>query len=427
MTFVGNEINEKEITKSNNNLSEEDEEILKKLNLSFNNDKNLKINESLSKENENKIMNSKESNSKIIEGDDNEKNNKYIKKYKSNDSRLYGITFQSSIESNTINVAVSSLNMNTNNNISILSFNQEDIIEEYDNENDNINNINNINSINNINNINSINSSIYLKSQVQCEFPVSSILFSPHEQNKNLLLSTSDILRLYSYDNDKLSLKVAFKKRRKDYCGPLTACDWSHANNSIIGVCSIDTTCAIYDLNKLEVKYMIIAHDKEVYDISLGQDEFTFMSTGADGSVRLFDSRSANTSSIIFETRDKSPMTRLKWNLVNPNFILTVIVDKNEIYILDQRKLTSPYAILKVHTNVVNNAIWAPQSNTYILSVSDDKTALLWDIYCDTDQPEEYIMRYETNNEIENVAWGDVTQDWVGIIDGNQAEILRIQ
>ena len=427
MTFVGNEINEKEITKSNNNLSEEDEEILKKLNLSFNNNKNLKINESLSKENENKIINSKESNSKIIEGDDNEKNNKYIKKYKSNDSRLYGITFQSSIESNTINVAVSSLNMNTNNNISILSFNQEDIIEEYDNENDNINNINNINSINNINNINSINSSIYLKSQVQCEFPVSSILFSPHEQNKNLLLSTSDILRLYSYDNDKLSLKVAFKKRRKDYCGPLTACDWSHANNSIIGVCSIDTTCAIYDLNKLEVKYMIIAHDKEVYDISLGQDEFTFMSTGADGSVRLFDSRSANTSSIIFETRDKSPMTRLKWNLVNPNFILTVIVDKNEIYILDQRKLTSPYAILKVHTNVVNNAIWAPQSNTYILSVSDDKTALLWDIYCDTDQPEEYIMRYETNNEIENVAWGDVTQDWVGIIDGNQAEILRIQ
>ena len=78
---------------------------------------------------------------------------------------------------------------------------------------------------------------------------------------------------------------------------------------------------------------MIIAHDKEVYDISLGPDEFIFMSIGADGSVRLFDSRQANSSSIIFETRDESAMTRLKWNLVNPNFILTVIVDKNEIYI----------------------------------------------------------------------------------------------
>ena len=310
-------------------------------------------------------------------------------------------------------MGVSSLNMNTNNNISILSFSQED---EKFNQEENINNINFIN-----------NNSINLKSQIQCEFPVSSILFSPHEQNKNLLISTSDLLRLYSYENEKLSFKMAFTKRRKDYCGPLTACDWSRANDSIIGVCSVDTTCAIWDLNKLEVKYMIIAHDKEVYDISLGQDEYTFMSTGADGSVRLFDSRQANSSSIIFETRDESAMTRLKWNLVNPNFILTVIVDKNEIYILDQRKLTSPYGILKVHTNVVNNAIWAPQSNTNLISVSDDKSALLWDIYCDSDQPEEYIMKYEAENEIENVAWGDVTQNWIGIIDGNQAEILRIQ
>ena len=120
-------------------------------------------------------------------------------------------------------------------------------------------------------------------------------------------------------------------------------------------------------------------------------------------------------------------MTRLKWNLVNPNFILTVIVDKNEIYILDQRKLSAPYGILKVHTNVVNNAIWAPQSNSNLISVSDDKSALLWDIYSDSEKAEEYIMKYEAENEIENVAWGDVTRNWVGIIDGNQAEILRIQ
>ena len=425
MSFVDKEINDKDIIKNSTNFSDEEIKILDTLNLSSNDSKN-KLNELLIKEKENKISNNEE-NSKIDLDVDIEKNNKYIKKYKSSDSRLYGIAFQSSIESNLINVAVSSLNMNSNNNISILSFSEEDLINEI-NEEDNINNINIYNDINSINKINSVNNiSIFLKSQVQCEFPVSSIMFSPHEQNKNLLVSTSDILRLYSYDNENLSLKVAFKKRRKDYCGPLTACDWSKVNNSIIGVCSVDTTCAIWDLNKLEVKYMIIAHDKEVYDISLGPDEFSFMSTGADGSVRLFDSRNPNSSSIIFETRDKSPMTRLKWNLVNPNFILNVIVDKNEIYILDQRKLTSPYAILKVHTNVVNNAIWAPQSNSNLISVSDDKSALLWDVYCDSDQSEEYFMRYDADFEIENVAWGEVTQNWIGIIDGNQAEILRIQ
>ena len=389
----------KEEIKQNDNLSDKDEELLNNLKISIND----------------KITNDNEINE--IKIDENkieaETNNKYIKKYKSNDSRLYGITFQSSVENNLINFAVSSLNISKDNNITLLSFQQEELNDE---EEININNI-----------INYQSNQIKLKSQVKCEFPVSSILFSPHEENKNLLISTSDILSLYSYEEEQLNLKVAFKRRTKDYNGPLTSSDWSRANKAIIGVSSVDGTCSIWDLNKLVEKYMIIAHDKEVYDISLGQDEFIFMSTGADGSVRLFDSRQANSSSIIFETRDESPMTRLKWNLVNPNFILTVIVDKNEIYILDQRKLSAPYGILKVHTNVVNNAIWAPQSNSNLISVSDDKSALLWDIYCDSKKPEEFIMKYEAEYEIENVAWGDVTQNWIGIIDGNQAEILRIQ
>jgi len=391
----------KEESKQNDIISDKDEDLLK--NLSINNiDESYKDNPKKNEE---------------------EKNNKYIKKYKSPDSRLYGITFQSSIESNIINFAVSSLNISKDNNISLLSFHQEELDDEEEDEEKNT-----IETNSNKNNINlSENDSIKLKSQVKCNFPVSSILFSPHEENKNLLISTSDLLSVYSYEEEQLNLIVAFERKTKNYCGPLTSCDWSRANNAIIGVSSVDHTCSIWDLNKREEKYMIIAHDKEVYDISLGPDEFIFMSTGADGSVRLFDSRQANSSSIIFETRDESAMTRLKWNLVNPNFILTVIVDKNEIYILDQRKLNAPYGILKVHTNVVNNAIWAPQSNSNLISVSDDKSALLWDIYCDSEKPEEYIMKYEAENEIENVAWGEITQNWIGIIDGNQAEILRIQ
>ena len=392
----------KEDIKQNDNQSEKDEDILKNLNLSIN-DKKLDNDE----ENEDKK----------------EENTKYIKRYKS-DSRLYGITFQSSVESDIINFAISSLNISKDNNISLLSFKQEEVNDE-DEEESKKEDKEDINQ----NNIEEPDEGmIKLKSQVKCEFPVSSILFSPHEQNKNLLISTSDLLNLYSYEDEQLNLKVALKRKYKDYCGPFTSCDWSRANNAIIGVSSVDKTCSIYDLNKSEEKYMIIAHDKEVYDISLGQDEFIFMSTGADGSVRLFDSRQANSSSIIFETNNESAMTRLKWNLVNPNFILIVTVDKNIIYILDQRKLSYPYAVLKVHKDVVNNAIWAPQSNTNLISVSDDKSALIWDIYSDdSNKPEEYIMEYNAENEIENVAWGDITQNWIGLIDGNQAEVLRIQ
>jgi WD repeat-containing protein 68 len=320
------EVNDNKTIKQNNNLSDEDEELLQTLNLSSHKDKN-KINNNISRENENKINDNKDSKNEEQEIDDANDNKKYIKKYKSKDLRLNGITFQSSTESNIINLAVSSLNMNLNNNISILSFSQEEIFQESNDGKEE-----------------PINNSLTLKAQVECTFPVSSILFSPHEQNKNLLISTSDVLRVYSYDNEVIK-QVNMTKKREDFNGPLTACDWSKVNDSIVGVCSVDTTCALWDVNQLKVKYMAIAHDKEVYDISLGPDEFSFMSTGADSSVRFFDSRDANSSCIIFETRDESPISRIKWNLVNPNFLIVVIVDKNAIYILDQRKITQTYAV----------------------------------------------------------------------------------
>ena len=107
----------KEELKQNDNLSDKDEELLKNLKITIN-DKN--TNEPL-QDNEIKIDENKK---------EEEINNKYIKKYKSNDSRLYGITFQSSIESNLINFAVSSLNISKDNNITLLSFEQEELDEE---------------------------------------------------------------------------------------------------------------------------------------------------------------------------------------------------------------------------------------------------------------------------------------------------------
>ena len=108
---MSDEENKEEI-KQNDNQSEKDEDILKNLNLSIN-DKKLDNDE----ENEDKK----------------EENTKYIKRYKS-DSRLYGITFQSSVESDIINFAISSLNISKDNNISLLSFKQEEVNDEDEEE-----------------------------------------------------------------------------------------------------------------------------------------------------------------------------------------------------------------------------------------------------------------------------------------------------
>lgn len=38
--------------------------------------------------------------------------------------------------------------------------------------------------------------------------------------------------------------------------------------NSLLGTACIDTTCTIWDVTTQQAKTQIIAHDKEVYDIS---------------------------------------------------------------------------------------------------------------------------------------------------------------
>ena len=45
-------------------------------------------------------------------------------------------------------------------------------------------------------------------------------------------------------------------------------------------------------------KTQLIAHDKEVYDIAFAQGKNVFASVGADGSVRLFDLRNLEHSTI---------------------------------------------------------------------------------------------------------------------------------
>jgi WD40 repeat protein len=43
-----------------------------------------------------------------------------------------------------------------------------------------------------------------------------------------------------------------------EYCAPLTSFDWNEANPALVGTCSIDTTCTIWDLNTLTPKTQLI-------------------------------------------------------------------------------------------------------------------------------------------------------------------------
>lgn len=319
----------------------------------------------------------------------------YIKTYSSSSS-LFGLSFQSNQPQ--IRMITSSMKISNENSIELI---------EYTNDSD----------------------IIVKKASIDCFYPCTKVMFSPEEQNKNLFISTSDNLHVYQYNDteNSISLNTTLTKNNVIYCGPLTSCDWSIANYAIVGVSSIDTTCTIWDLNKKETKQQFIAQTKEVFDISLGPNEFVFMSAGGEGRINLFDTRTKAICNIIFETGDRKAITILNWNLRDPNFLLAVGQDKSTIYIIDQRNNEAPFDVLKGHNGVVNNAIWQPGSSSHLISVSDDKSALVWDIKNEENGTAKAIMSYMSKGKLENVAWGTETDDWVGVVYDNNVEMLKIK
>lgn len=108
-------------------------------------------------------------------------------------------------------------------------------------------------------------------------------------------------------------LALLSNSKTPEHTAPLTSLDWNTISPKLIITSSIDTTCTIWDIPTLTAKTQLIAHDKEVFDVRfLAGSVDIFGSCGADGSVRMFDLRSLEHSTIIYEPAEKTPGDREK-------------------------------------------------------------------------------------------------------------------
>ena len=74
-----------------------------------------------------------------------------------------------------------------------------------------------------------------------------------------------------------------------------------------------------------------------MYDIAFsraGGGRDMFASVGADGSVRMFDLRHLEHSTIIYEDPQHHPLLRLCWNKQDPNYLATMAMDGMEVSVL---------------------------------------------------------------------------------------------
>ncbi|KAJ3675828.1 hypothetical protein LUZ60_004870 [Juncus effusus] len=287
-------------------------------------------------------------------------------------------------------------------------------------------------------------------------YPPTKAIFVPDRDclRPDLLATSADFLRIWQISDDGVEIRSVLNgNRNSEFCGPLTSFDWNEAEPRRIGTSSVDTTCTIWDIDREVVDTQLIAHDKEVYDIAWG-GVGVFASVSADGSVRVFDLRDKEHSTIIYESADPpdTPLVRLGWNKQDPRYMATIIMDSPKVVVLDIRYPTLPVVELQRHQSSVNAIAWAPHSSCHICTAGDDSQALIWDLSSmgsstgggaglgggggtggatglaggGVEGGLDPILAYTAGAEIEQLQWSASQPDWVAIAFANRLQILRV-
>lgn len=288
------------------------------------------------------------------------------------------------------------------------------------------------------------------------KYPITKLQWDPSMSSSScspqLLATTSECLRIYEItDNNELLEKSALTNSKildMNQLPPMTSFDWNRYDPHYLLTCSIDTTCTAWNLVKetFVAKSQLIAHDSEVYDVKyISGDTNVFASCSSDGSVRLFDLRNLEQSTIIYENTDStskllsSPtntngrsLLRLSTSNYNANQIAVIEQDSNTISVLDVRNVGTPVYRLSHHSAPVNSISWHPTRNQ-LLSGSDDCQVFIYDFhkgsvvdnYKQTNKSLLPSYRFQTDLEVNYVCWNP-TGDWVGINNGKHFQACKV-
>jgi WD repeat-containing protein 68 len=260
-------------------------------------------------------------------------------------------------------------------------------------------------------------------------YPPSKVVWS-HEKDErgSLLATTGNLLRIWDTSSPGIARpKVRLSNAQmSDFCAPITSMDWNEANPALIVTSSIDTTCTVWDIETQQVKCQLVAHDKEVFDAAFAKGVDIFATAGGDSSIRLFDLRGLDHSTIIYESADFRPFVRLAWNKADPNYLATFSANSSKLVLLDVRVPSVPVMELLSHTSSINSLAWAPHSACHLCSVGDDAQALVWDISSSKRIVDAPILCYKAPAEINQVVWPASQTEWVAIGFQDRVQILHV-
>ncbi|KAJ2299696.1 hypothetical protein IWW54_006448 [Coemansia sp. RSA 2705] len=223
------------------------------------------------------------------------------------------------------------------------------------------------------------------------DYPLTRVQWQPG-LGADLVAGAGDALYVWEVDGAQLRRRARLATRA-DYAAPLTAFDWNVVAPNLALTASIDTTCTLWDVEHQQAKTQLIAHDREVFDVAFAANsQDVFVSAGADGSVRMFDLRALEHSTILYEAPAAAapaasgrqaftpPLLRLACNALDANYIAAVALDADRVSIVDVRNPGAAVAQLQGHAGAVHAVAWHPASSTQLCSAGADARVLVWDI-----------------------------------------------
>uniref|UniRef100_A0A914Y7S4 Uncharacterized protein n=1 Tax=Panagrolaimus superbus TaxID=310955 RepID=A0A914Y7S4_9BILA len=158
---------------------------------------------------------------------------------------------------------------------------------------------------------------------------------------------------------------------------------------------------------------------------NLDSNREQFATASEDGSVRLFDARNLQHSTILYDDPKRRALNHIAWNKQEPYTIAIIPHGSMEVLMIDIRKLQIREAFAYNNHNAVINAMaWAPHSSIHHVTCGADSQALIWQT--DRYPREEPILAYKATGEITNVKWSRTQSEWIAICFGNCVEVLRV-
>ncbi|KAG4306096.1 hypothetical protein PORY_000084 [Pneumocystis oryctolagi] len=290
--------------------------------------------------------------------------------------------------------------------------------------------------------------------------PATQVQWAPHKisglgenASFNIFASTGSVFQLWRIEDGVISTLAVLKQDNTsvpnymdDSIAPTTAMDWNTIRREIVVTGSVDTTCVVWDIERQIAQAQLIAHDKEVFDVEfLAQSAYVFVSGGAEGSLRMFDLRSLEHSTILYETSSDGclPLLRVSANTQDQHLVATFHLDSNTVHLIDIRFPGTPVLNLSGHEGNINCVKWAPGSRHICATGGDDGQVLIWNTATNDTlfdpkislhgcmknsickQLNESAFFWNASAEINNLCWSD-DAEWIGVCWGTNFQALKV-